>query len=136
MGCTLLRSRLPSSASPSRWSRPAFPSHCPSSRSLLSLLVSHSHLSWLALLRSAPCLERLSSRRSLSSQLCSARLSSSQSPASLRFLHHPLISTTQQPTFEQFVLSIWLHDWHFQNSKFEIIQLALQKKKKKKKKKS
>merc|ERR1712029_173867 len=65
-------------------SRPAFPSHCPSSRSLLSLLVSHSHLSWLALLRSAPCLERLSSRRSLSSQLCSARLSSSQSPASLR----------------------------------------------------
>merc|ERR1712029_148343 len=72
------------SASPSRWSRSACPSRCPSSRSLLSLPVSQGHLSWLALLRSVPCLERSSSRRSLSSQLFSARSSSSQLPASLR----------------------------------------------------
>merc|ERR1712111_74887 len=72
------------SVSPSRWSRFACPSHYPSSRSLLSLPVSHGHLSWPALLRSVLCLERSSSRRSPSSQLFSARLSLSQLPASLR----------------------------------------------------
>merc|ERR1712029_773637 len=46
--------------------------------------LSHSHLYWPAPLRSVPCLERSSSRRSLSSQLFSARSSSSQLPASLR----------------------------------------------------
>merc|ERR1712198_178634 len=81
---TLLRSSPPSCASPSRWSRPAFPSHFPSSRSPLSSPVSPTHPCCLAPLRSAPLLESPSSRRSVSSQLSSARLSSSQSPASLR----------------------------------------------------
>merc|ERR1712131_13628 len=84
MGPTLLTSSLPSSASPSRWSRPACPSHCPSSSSLLSLSVSHSHPSWPVLWRSVLCLVSLSSRRFPSSQLSSARSSLSQLPASLR----------------------------------------------------
>merc|ERR1712137_628395 len=65
-------------------SRPVFPSHCPSSRSLLSSSASLSHLLWPALWKSELCLASPSSRRSPSSQLCSARLSSSQLPASLR----------------------------------------------------
>merc|ERR1712098_876452 len=80
----LLRSSPPSCASPSRWSRPAFPSHFPSSRSPLSSPVSPTHPWCLAPLRSAPWLGGPSSRRSVSSQLSSARLSSSQSPANLR----------------------------------------------------
>merc|ERR1711973_11134 len=76
---TLLRSSPPSCASPSRWSRPAFPSHSPSSRSLLSSPASPTHPCCLA-----PLLVSPSSRRSVSSQLSSARLSLSQSPASLR----------------------------------------------------
>merc|ERR1712058_220150 len=80
----LSTSSPPSFASPSRWSRPAFPSHCPSSRSLLSSSASLSHLLWPALWKSVLCLESPSSRRSPSSQLSSARLSSSQLPASLR----------------------------------------------------
>merc|ERR1712131_302763 len=81
---TLSTSSPPSFASPSRWSRPAFPSHCPSSRRLLSSSASLSHLLWPALWKSVLCLASPSSRRSPSSQLCSARLSSSQLPASLR----------------------------------------------------
>merc|ERR1711915_266759 len=81
---TLLRSSPPSFAFPSRWSRPAFPSHCPSSRSLSSLSASLTHLLWLAPWRSVLCLASLSSRRSPSSQLSSARLNLSQLPASLR----------------------------------------------------
>merc|ERR1719385_563678 len=62
----------------------AIPSHFPSSRSLLSSPVSPTHPCCLAPLRSAPLLVSPSSRRLVSSQLSSARLSSSQSPASLR----------------------------------------------------
>merc|ERR1712108_121575 len=79
---------------PSRWSRPASPSHFPSSRSLLSSPASPTHPCCLAPLRSAPLLVSPSSRRSVSSQLSSARLSLSQSPASLRCPHLPLSSTT------------------------------------------
>merc|ERR1711972_900633 len=73
----------PSFASPSRWSRPAFPSHCPSSRSLLSSSASLSHLLWHALWKSVLCLASPSSRRSPSSQLSSARLRCPPSPSNL-----------------------------------------------------
>merc|ERR1712098_95809 len=84
--------------SPSRWSRPACLSHCPSSRSLLSLSVSHSHLSWPVLWRSVLCLVSLSSRRFPSSQLSSARSSLSQLPASLRCPPSP----SKQPKLSNF----------------------------------
>merc|ERR1712029_846335 len=83
--CTLLRSSPPSSASPSRWSRPVLPSLSPSSRSQLSLPVSQPHLFWLAPSRSVPWLVSLSSIFSLSTQQSSARLNLSQLPASLMY---------------------------------------------------
>merc|ERR1712029_1246921 len=115
----LLRSSLLTYASPSRWSRFACRSHCPSSRSLLSLPVSHGHLSWPALLRSVLCLERSSSRRSPSSQLCSARLSSSQLPASLRCPPSPsnLLNGTNN-THQNSEIGIL-------NSKLELLELEL-----------
>merc|ERR1712002_1180407 len=93
----LLRSSPPSCASPRSWSRPAFPSHSPSSRSLLSSPASPTHPCCLAPLRSAPLLVSPSSRRSVSSQLSSARLSSSQSPASLRCPPSPSKQYNRQP---------------------------------------
>merc|ERR1712029_476085 len=96
----LSKSSPPSSASRSRWSRPACPSHRPSSRSQLSLPVSHGHLSWLALLRSVLCLERFSSRRYLSSQLSFVRSSLSHLPASLRCPPRPSNLTTQKYLFK------------------------------------
>merc|ERR1712058_175370 len=107
-----LTSSPPSFASPSRWSRPAFPSHCPSSRSLLSSSASLSHLLWPALWKSVLCLASPSSRRSPSSQLSSARLSSSQLPASLRCLPSP--SNLPNGT-----------DNTHQNSKLELFELKL-----------
>merc|ERR1712126_319893 len=102
----LLRSSPPSCASPSRWSRPAFPSHFPSSRSLLSSPASPTHPCCLAPLRSAPLLVSPSSRRSVSSQLSSARLSLSQLPASLRCPPSPSKQYNLQPQQK-----------HIQNSK-------------------
>merc|ERR1711862_1006553 len=81
----IVTSKPTSFAFPSRWSRPACPSQSPSRRSLLSLPASSSHLLRPAPLRSVPCLASLSSRRSLSSQLFSARKSWRQLPAALIF---------------------------------------------------
>merc|ERR1711874_478759 len=94
-------------------------SHCPSSRSLLSLPVSHIQLSWPPLLRSVLSLERSSSRRSPSSQLFSARLSSSQLPASLRCPPSPsnLLNGTDNTQQNSQI--------GFLNSKLEVLELEL-----------
>merc|ERR1712228_23564 len=100
-------------------SRPAFPSHCPSGRSLLSLSASLSHLLWRALWKSVLCLASPSSRRSPSSQLSSARLSLSQLPASLRCL--PSSSNLPNGTDNTHQNS----QIGFINSKLELFELKL-----------
>merc|ERR1712131_435219 len=116
---TLTWGSPPSFASPSRWSRPAFPSHCPSSRSLLSSSASLSHLLWLALWKSVLCLATPASRRSPSSQPSSARLSSSQLPASLRCPPSPsnLLNGTDNTQQNSQI--------GFLNSKLELLELEL-----------
>merc|ERR1712029_1255859 len=110
LACTLLRSSPPSSASPSRWSRPVFPSLSPSSRGLLSLPVSQLHLFWLAPLRSVPWLASLSSTFSLSTQQSSARLNLSQLPASL--MCPPGLSNLPNEVFHTSLI-YWLFNWHY-----------------------
>merc|ERR1711862_98792 len=123
-------------AFPSRWSNPACPSQSPLRRSLLSLPASHSHLSRPAPSRSVPCLACLSSRRSLSSQLFSARKSWRPLPAALTFPLDMVITSGIVRLLIFFCLVeskqnilninyIRLLNWHHQNSKLKIHELVV-----------